>query len=101
MVSSNRFWVACAAGFALFFVMTMGMGDMMGISLPTLAVIALVGYFGWRWWNDQDFDDEPAQPLGSRGGLGGGRAIRVLRERFANGEIDEDEYQARKRVLLD
>ena len=73
---------------------------MMGSGLLSFAAFAVIAYFAWRWWTDQGSDDGSA---GVRPGRGRGhdRAYRVLRERFANGEIDEDEFQARKRVLFD
>ncbi len=37
--------------------------------------------------------------FGSSKGAGTDRALHVLRERFANGEINEEEFQKRKRVL--
>ena len=70
---------------------------MMGSGLLTFAVFALIAYFAWRWWTDQESDDGP---VGARRGHGRDRAYRVLRERFANGEIDETDYRARKEVLF-
>ena len=87
-------WIACVAGFWIVLaMMVFGSGHMMGSGPVTWAVLALVAYLGWRWWNGHEFRD------GFSSHRGRDRAYRVLRERFANGEIDEAEYQARKGVL--
>jgi uncharacterized membrane protein len=74
-------------------------------SLIPLIVIAAVGYFLWTWWigDDEAEDGEASGSARARRRRHGhlDHAERVLRERFANGEIDEDEYLARKSVLED
>ena len=73
-------------------------------SLIPLIVIAAVGYFLWTWWNGDDEAQDGEGSTRARRHRRHGRhdhAERVLRERFANGEIDEDEYLARKSVLED
>ena len=86
-------WIACGAGFWIFVgFMVVGVGLLGGFPLSWL-VIGLAVLVGLRWWGGNNI----------RQGYYGGRhrAYRVLRERFANGEIDQEEYEARKGVLFE
>ncbi|MGW5479148.1 SHOCT domain-containing protein [Streptomyces sp. NPDC004008] len=65
--------------------------------LVTAGVIALVHYI--RGGHHASQPGAPGQP-GERGwGHGQGRAEDLLAERFARGEIDEDEYKRRLALL--
>jgi len=60
---------------------------MMGLAvlLVTLVIVGL-----WRLFTGSS---------ASRGAAAPDRALDILRERFARGEIDEEEYEARKKAL--
>lgn len=80
------------------------MGGFSGL-IP-LIVIGAVAFFLWTWWNGDDMADvddagDSRASRRQRRHLRHDRAYRVLRERFANGEIDEQEYLARKSVLFE
>lgn len=64
------------------------MGPVMMILVITLVVLAIIGL--WRLLSGGG---------SSRGAPTSDRALDILRERFARGEIDEEEYQARKKAL--
>ena len=59
---------------------------------PTLVVIGLglLGYLAYRMAQRRDPDGAPPQT---------GSARRILDERFARGEIDEDDYRRRADLL--
>lgn len=59
---------------------------LVGVSLLALLVVALVVAIRWLWTN---VPTERAQD----------RALTVLRERYARGEIDREEFEARRRDL--
>jgi uncharacterized membrane protein len=85
---------------------SIGMTMAGGMSLIPLIVIGAIGYFLWSWWNDDEDEAEDGKTASAsrRRHRRHGRqdqAETVLRERFANGEIDEKEYLARKSVLED
>ncbi len=66
------------------------MGPFMMVLFLILAVVAIVLIVRWLGGHGHD----------SRGGrTEEDRALAVLRERFARGEIDAEEYEARRRVL--
>lgn len=54
------------------------------------AIIALI-VLAVRWFSKSD--------QAGRDGRGGSDAIEILKTRFANGELDEEEYKRRKSVL--
>ncbi len=56
------------------------------------AIIALI-VFAVRWFARTD------QAGKDQGGQGASDAIEILKTRFANGELDEEEYKRRKSVL--
>lgn len=70
----------------------MGVGMLLFWGLVTLLVMALWRGFGAR-------RPRPTEPQPSSGS--GDRALRVLDERFANGDITEEEYRHRRDVLQD
>ena len=79
-----------------------------GLGIIPMIVMGAIGYFLWTWWHDDEDESEDGKSAstGRRHGRHGwhghkDHAERVLRERFANGEIDEAEYLARKTVLED
>ena len=80
-----------------------------GMGIIPLIVIGAIGYCLWSWWQDDEDEDEAEEGKTSSSSRRRHRhrhrhqdqAETVLRERFANGEIDEEEYLARKSVLED
>ncbi len=67
-------------------------GGIMMILWWALIIIAIVAVIRWIRWNTP----------GGRGHHNGWRsssALEILQERFAKGEIDEKEYERRKKVL--
>lgn len=71
--------------------MDMWMGPMMGwafMLIWALFLIALVVGVVWL-----------VRTLTDRGGLSGSSALRILEERFARGEIDQDEFEQRRQAL--
>jgi uncharacterized membrane protein len=90
MARGAGFWIVAAA--AVFVAIQVLGGGWIGLVLA-----AGLAYFAWRAWGGTDFD--------IRGGFTGARnrdrAYRVLRERFAKGEIDQEEYETRKGVLFE
>ena len=90
MARGAGFWIV--AGLAVFVAVQILGGGPIG-----LVLLAGLAYFGWRAWGGTGTD--------IRQGFTGARkrdhAYRVLRERFANGEIDQEEYETRKRVLFE
>ena len=71
-------WDGWWSGGAMF-----GLGHLLWWALVLLAIVALV-----RWLTK-----------GARRGPGEDRALEILRERYARGEIDKNEFEARKRDL--
>ena len=72
---------------------------LLAIVLTVLVVAWLLREFsGGRDLPRRERDDRPSE---ARSGLGsrGDEALRIVRERYARGEIDEDEFEARKRAL--
>lgn len=63
---------------------------MMLVVLVFLAIIVLGVVFVVRSFSDEG-------RTGSRSG--GNRALEILNERFARGELDPEEYQERRRIL--
>lgn len=64
------------------------MGPVMSLIFLVLAVLAIIAL--WRF----------IRGGAGRAGYGGpDRSLEILRERFARGEIDEEEYEARKKAL--
>lgn len=63
----------------------MAVGHLLWWSLLVVAIVALL-----RWTRGRG----PRQPT-----AGADRALDTLRERFARGEIDREEFEERKRVL--
>ncbi len=63
----------------------MAVGHLLWWALVVVAIVALL-----RWTRGRD----PQRPS-----AGPDRALDTLRERFARGEIDAEEYEARRRVL--
>ena len=95
-VRHNGAWIACVAGFWIFLaVMVFGAGHMATNGPLGWIVLAGLVYFGWRWWGGNNIAE------GFSGHRNRDHAYRVLRERFANGEIDQEEYEARKGVLFE
>ena len=93
-VRHNGAWIACFAGFWIFLALVVfGAGHMATTGPLGWIVLAGLVYFGWRWWGGNNIRKGY---YGSRD-----RAYRVLRQRFANGEIDQEEYEARKGVLAE
>ena len=84
------FWIVAAA--AVFVAVQILGGGPIG-----LIVLAGLAYFGWRAWGGGGVDIRK----GFTGARNRDRAYRVLRERFANGEIDQEEYETRKGVLFE
>jgi len=76
-----------------------------GIGIIPLIVIGAIGFFLWTWWHDDEDETIDGKSAGAsrRHGPHGRKdhAETVLRERFANGEIDEEEYLTKKSVLED
>jgi putative membrane protein len=62
-----------------------GLGHLLWWALIVVAIVVFV-----RWLT---------KDARRAGGPAGDRAIEILRERFARGEIDKAEFDARKRVL--
>ena len=61
------------------------------------ALVALIGYLGWRWWiGGSEFHGGSL-----RNQRIGDRAYGILRERFASGEISEEEFKAQRRTLFE
>ncbi|PQO22934.1 hypothetical protein C2I36_10490 [Rhodobacteraceae bacterium WD3A24] len=58
------------------------------LSLVLLAVLVVAGVVAVRWL----MEDGKATPRGRE-------ALEILRERLARGEIDPEEYEARRKVL--
>ncbi len=85
-----------------------GMGGFGGVGMILfwiLTVLAIVWLLravdvgrGFPLWDDAPRHDDRRTGVGS-GSPGGDRAIAILRERYASGEIDADEFQSRKRDL--
>jgi putative membrane protein len=65
------------------------MGPMMMLLFLVVAVVAVVVVVRLL--------ARDTRPRG--GGTGGDRSLEILRERYARGEIDEEEYAARRRTL--
>jgi uncharacterized membrane protein len=84
------FWIIAAA--AVFVALQILGGGPIG-----LVLLAGLACFGWRAWGGGDVDIRK----GFTGARNRDRACRVLRERFANGEIDQEEYATRKGVLFE
>jgi len=59
---------------------------LVGVGLLAFLVVALVAAIRWLWTN---VPAERAQD----------RALTILRERYARGEIDREEFEARRRDL--
>ncbi len=68
-----------------------GAGWIVMLLLLTLLVVSLVILVRW-------FAGSPAPPSGTAP-PSGDRALALLRERYARGEIDREEFEERKRVL--
>lgn len=66
------------------------MGPFMMVLFLILAVVAIVLIVRWLGGHGHD---------ARGGGQGEDMALAVLRERFARGEIDAEEFEARRRVL--
>ena len=66
--------------------MMMGGGLLILLALVALAVFLVRGDFGVRWSQGEDRRSKPD-------------AREILAERFARGEISEEEFEQRKRVL--
>ena len=64
--------------------------------IVVIAAIVVVVVLLVRWLGGPGTGAGPASPAGSET-----RALDVLKERFARGEIDADEYQERKRIISD
>ncbi|MGI8425113.1 MAG: SHOCT domain-containing protein [Actinomycetota bacterium] len=56
-----------------------------------LSLLFWVGVLAFGVWAVKKFTDRPPP--------GGSRAIKILEERFASGEIDTEEYERRRRML--
>ena len=69
----------------------------LGMLLPLLLLIGLMVLIVWA------IEDRGVLDRGSREGEGphvqGGSAEEILKERFARGEISEEEYKERHRIL--
>lgn len=68
----------------------MFLGPLMMILFVALIVVAVVLLV--RWLSDHRTGDRPGSD---------GRALEILKERFARGEIDKEEYEERRRLLRD
>lgn len=64
------------------------MGPIMWLIMLALAILAIVAL--WRVVSGGS---------GPRESVGSDRSLEILRERFARGEIDEEEFKARRRAL--
>jgi putative membrane protein len=71
------YWACTGAGFGLWWIFPLFFGG--------LWLLLLLGFLIWRF--------------GGWGRRGWSDAASVLRERFARGDIDADEYEKRRRVL--
>lgn len=73
----------------------MFLGPLMMILFVALIVVIVVLIVRWLGGSSSNHHETPRQrPQG-----GGRDALDILRERFARGEIDEEEYNRRKRLL--
>ncbi len=59
---------------------------LVGVSLVVLLVVGIVALIRWLW---------PASGMGRAED----RALAILRERYARGEINQEEFEARRRDL--
>jgi len=59
---------------------------LVGVSLVVLLVVGMVALIRWLW-------------LASGMGRAEDRALAILRERYARGEINQEEFEARRRNL--
>ncbi len=76
----------------------MGLGTLLFWGLLVLLVVALV-----RWVGGAGRDAVPGSPVGAAPGAVAAqheRALHILEDRFARGEIAEEEYLHRREVLL-
>jgi putative membrane protein len=63
-------------------------GDGMGFSWLILIVIVVFAYFMFNKKNNQNENDEDSPSVKD-----------ILDKKFANGEIDEDEYKKKREIL--
>lgn len=68
------------------------MGPIMWLIILALAILAIVAL--WRF-----IRGGPTGPQGRSQSAEADRSLEILRERFARGEIDEEEFEARKKAL--
>jgi len=68
----------------------MGIGWLFGLLFSALVVVGLVLAVRWLWTAGR-----PAS-----GSEAGDSALEIIKRRYARGEIDREEFQARKRDLL-
>lgn len=80
-------------GFGIFAVVAM----LVGLIFWGLVIVALV--LGVRWLIRQNSQDRYAGPPPA--GSTGEDPLDVLRHRYARGEIDEEEYERRRKTLND
>ncbi|MFE0376714.1 SHOCT domain-containing protein [Streptomyces inhibens] len=81
-------------GWGGWYVMAVGMALFWGLII--VGVVALVRYLTS---SHHSHPSGPQPPSSGESGRGSRRAEDVLAERFARGEIDEDEYQRRLKLL--
>lgn len=72
--------------------MMMGFG-MMGGGILGLLLLGVAIYFIFRFANDRKYHGNYGHDEGD--------ALEILKERFAKGEITEEEYERKKKMLID
>ncbi len=67
------------------------------VSLAIAAGIIILIILGIRWLLRQEQTSGPSRPGGTSRGTDD--ALELLRQRYARGEIDDEEYERRRRIL--
>ncbi len=71
-----------------------GMGWFGGIFMIVFWILIIVGLIFLIKWLIQSISRDKAI------GIGGNRALEILKERYARGEIDKDEFDSKRKDLL-
>lgn len=64
-----------------------------------LSFLGFVGFLAWGWWTIISSEKSRSEPEG--GATDERDSFEVLKERYARGEISEEEFEHRLTVLLD